>query len=676
GQASFHAGIEWYEFRKTGSDPWALRQQGTVGSASEHHWLGSIRLNGDQTIGLGFSVSGENTFPSIRYCGQSKTAYAAGNSIMDYPEDTILIGRFSQENSNRWGYEAALAVDASNDRDFWFTSEYIDSVNNLATRIALLKFGKFPLVKTLAPTQVTPSSATLNGKINPNTLTTTWRFEWGTSIPYSDSSVKINAGAGNTFIPVSYDLNGLSLGVTYHYRLVGENAEGRMEGNDMTVTPGAAVVTTRAVSWVEVPQAFTGGDVSLDGGSPVIQRGVCWGTAVNPTISGKRTYDGVGTGSFFSILDSLQRNNAYHVRAYAVNSYGTWYGQDRAFSTTCNTFTPPFSESFPTPFLPDCWSVVDHKGNSQVWNVGKVTLGDPLPALDGDYAYVDSESYGSSGVQNTDLVSPMIDCSSFINISLSFKHFLNSDQNSWGELDYSINGGLSWNVLQMFYATSATNPETFNVNVPDASGKPQVMFRWNYHGAFSKYWAVDNILVSGNPANMLSITPHLQKVSAAPASTTIFTIQCGSTWTASCDQPWVQVTPSGSGSGVISASYEVNQYYQSRTADITVNVPGRPSATVYIEQSRSTVGIEEIRDDRIVIYPNPSNGHITLVPSDPAVIELEVNIWDTRGSNILDRSLKGSNEYSLDLGPVPDGIYFIRVSAGTWTVTKKLAVSR
>ena len=303
-----------------------------------------------------------------------------------------------------------------------------------------------------------------------------------------------------------------------------------------------------------------------------------------------------------------------------------------------------------------------------------MTLGDPLPALDGDYAYVDSESYGSAGVQNTDLVSPVIDCSSFINISLSFKHYLISDQNSYGELDYSINGGLSWKVLQMFYSTSATNPETFRVNVPDAAGKPQLMFRWNFHGAFSKYWAVDNILVSGDPANMVSITPHLQKVSAAHASTTIFNIQCGSTWTASCDQPWVQVTPSGSGSGVISASYEVNQYYQSRTADITVNVPGRPSVTVYIEQSRSTVGIEETRDDRIVIYPNPSNGHITLVTSDPAVKELNVNIWDTRGSNILNRNLKGLNEYSLDLGSVPDGIYFIRVSAGNWTLTRKIAI--
>ncbi|MCX6286961.1 MAG: T9SS type A sorting domain-containing protein [Bacteroidetes bacterium] len=669
-----HAGIQWYEFQKTGGNPWSVRQQGTYCPDSESRWMGSIRLNGDHTIGMGYSVSGNNTYPSIRYCGQSKTAYALANSIMDYTEDTIVNGRFSQSGSFWWGSYSGLVVDPSNDKAFWYTNEYIDSANNRATRIASFRFGKYPLVTTLPASNITINSVTLNGSVNPNGLATTWHFEWGTSTSYGDSSANVDAGSGITTLPVNFNLSGLGFGITYHYRLVGDNSEGRMEGNDLTVIPGAAVIITRGVSSIEMNSAVSGGEITSDGGSPVTERGVCWGKNVNPVVSGRHTTDGQGIGSFISQIDSLERNTIYHVRAFATNSYGPWYGQDRTFVTLCGNYSLPFNESFYDPWLPQCWTIVDHKGNSQVWSIGIMTYGDPLPALDGNYAYIDSESYGSNGMQNTDLVTPVIDCSAYINVYLSFKQFYNSYPNSSAEVAYSINGGLSWTSLLTFNSTSSTNPETYSTNVPDVSGKSKVMFRWNYKGAFSHYWAVDDIHINGDKVNMLGVTPAIQKVSAGPASTAIFTVQSNTGWNATSNQPWITVTPSGSFSGILLANYQENLTHQSRTADISVSVPGRPPVVVYVEQERSTLGIEEKPDDHIVIYPNPTNGFITLVPSLGPVNDLKVFVWDTQGRPVLNRELKGSKEYTLDLTSAAEGIYFIQVSTETWTVTRKISI--
>jgi hypothetical protein len=77
--------------------------------------------------------------------------------------------------------------------------------------------------------------------------------------------------------------------------------------------------------------------VLLDGGSPVITRGICWGTNPQPTILDNTTSDGSGLGAFTSILSNLQPNTTYYFRAYATNSVGTGYGNELSFSTTADT---------------------------------------------------------------------------------------------------------------------------------------------------------------------------------------------------------------------------------------------------------------------------------------------------------------------------------------------------
>ena len=92
-------------------------------------------------------------------------------------------------------------------------------------------------------------------------------------------------------------------------------------------------VVTGEVTGITAHSASCGGEVTSDGGAEVTERGICWSTSATPTISDSHIAAGTGTGAFTAVMDSLQANTTYHVRAYATNEAGTAYGLDREFVT-------------------------------------------------------------------------------------------------------------------------------------------------------------------------------------------------------------------------------------------------------------------------------------------------------------------------------------------------------
>ena len=92
-------------------------------------------------------------------------------------------------------------------------------------------------------------------------------------------------------------------------------------------------VATAEVSEITANSAQCGGEVTDDGGSEVTERGVCWSTNANPTLNDSHIASGTGIGSFTAVMNGLETNTTYHVRAYAKNEKGTAYGIDREFTT-------------------------------------------------------------------------------------------------------------------------------------------------------------------------------------------------------------------------------------------------------------------------------------------------------------------------------------------------------
>ncbi|MCX6245930.1 MAG: T9SS type A sorting domain-containing protein [Bacteroidetes bacterium] len=154
-----HAGIRWYELRKT-TGTWSLRQTGTYAPDAHSRWMGSIRLNGQNEIGLGYSISSTTLYPGIRYTGQSATAYAAGTGVLDLAEQTVITGANYQSSYNRWGDYSSVTIDPANDKTFWFTTEYIGSGGARKTQIFSFEVGSAPAQADLVVQNpaATPSS--------------------------------------------------------------------------------------------------------------------------------------------------------------------------------------------------------------------------------------------------------------------------------------------------------------------------------------------------------------------------------------------------------------------------------------------------------------------------------------------------------------------------------------
>ncbi|MBU4486239.1 MAG: carboxypeptidase regulatory-like domain-containing protein [Candidatus Delongbacteria bacterium] len=176
------------------------------------------------------------------------------------------------------------------------------------------------------------------------------------------------------------------------------------------------------------------------------------------------------------------------------------------------TFGLPFSEDFnASASLPVAWQIIDNQGNGQVWTFGTHSSG--LSGA-GNYAYLNSDAYGSGNSQNSDLVTPLIDMSNAEDVTLSFTHYFNwYSASDSATISYSINGGSTWTPIQSWTVTTS-NPASFSQAINAADGQSEVKFKWNYTGSYGWYWDVDDILITGTitipdvPGNMaiMSVT--------------------------------------------------------------------------------------------------------------------------------------------------------------------------
>lgn len=89
------------------------------------------------------------------------------------------------------------------------------------------------------------------------------------------------------------------------------------------------------------------GNVTSDGGGTITERGVCWSTNTNPTITDEISLSNMDT---FSLnIENLVANTNYYFRVFVTNEYGTNYGPELTFKTlslvdTNWTFTTYYSE--------------------------------------------------------------------------------------------------------------------------------------------------------------------------------------------------------------------------------------------------------------------------------------------------------------------------------------------
>jgi hypothetical protein len=96
------------------------------------------------------------------------------------------------------------------------------------------------------------------------------------------------------------------------------------------------------------------------------------------------------------------------------------------------------------------------------------------------------------------LITPVLDLSTTVTVTLEFDHFFNRYQEESAELDVrsSLTAGAWVNIFSWADDTANAQHESFDIT-NQAAGAADVQIRWHYHAAnYEWYWFVDNVLVT------------------------------------------------------------------------------------------------------------------------------------------------------------------------------------
>jgi hypothetical protein len=142
-----HGAIRWYEFRNAGNSTTTptVFQASTYDPDSTYRWMGSIAMDKDHNMALGYSKSSLSVIPSIfitgRLAGDAPNTLGTEAQVQAGAGVQLLLPGATSPG-NRWGDYSAMTVDPIDQCTFYYTNEYLKTNGgfNWSTRIASYRF--------------------------------------------------------------------------------------------------------------------------------------------------------------------------------------------------------------------------------------------------------------------------------------------------------------------------------------------------------------------------------------------------------------------------------------------------------------------------------------------------------------------------------------------------------
>jgi hypothetical protein len=197
-----------------------------------------------------------------------------------------------------------------------------------------------PIVNTGSDGNTSESTSSVSGDITSvgSSEISSYGHCWSVNQMPTINDAITNLGSINSTGVFSSSLTNLSPNTTYYVRAYATNSFGTSYGSQISfstnISLNLASISTSSVTAIAQTSATTGGNITNDGGSSVTSSGVCYSTSQGPTTSNSIVNTGNGLGSFIANLSNLSPNTTYYLRAFAINSVGTSYGNQISFSTS------------------------------------------------------------------------------------------------------------------------------------------------------------------------------------------------------------------------------------------------------------------------------------------------------------------------------------------------------
>jgi hypothetical protein len=532
------AGVRWYEIRDPGGTPY-VHQQGTYQPDDLYRWMGSLAVDGDGNMAVGYSVSSGNMMPAVRYAGR---LMGETPGILPQAEASLIEGTGVQVGISRWGDYSSMTVDAADDCTFWYTQEYYETTGSLwTTRVGSFKFPSCGQPKGWISGTVYDAD-TLAGIPNVSLVATA-----------VDITLSVQTGATGHYsmtLPAgTYDITAGPLAPGYPDPAIFLDVD-VIAGETVLLDIGLAAQPDLIAGELQIDDNVAGGNNNghpepgesglllwqglYNQGVAAVDNVTAHLTAFTPGVTvtiADAVYPDIAAGT------SQENLAAFEFSIAPTVTCGTVLGFEEIVSTDQGVYTITFSlnASVPLPmaslFSDDMedglgnWST---GGNPDLWATTTEKAHSPIrSASDNPYAnYPDSA--------NTWLQSPVFDLSDKGNIHLSFWQDYDMQTGDFVYVEYSIDGGATWqDPLTSHTGQASWTLETLSIPELDHQATAAFRFRLQSDEAVNeKGWYIDDVELSYEPFTCLYAAPEPPTLIAPPNGSVTATRNITFTWEA------------------------------------------------------------------------------------------------------------------------------------------------